>query len=68
MGHRSLGFLQIAMDEELRRIAAILKEIDKLSLRLMKMRRRLGDDAYKRAMKYVQSRKRWQIEQLYLDP
>jgi hypothetical protein len=47
------------LDTELVRIQGILGVIDELADRTWKLKRDCGDDAYKRAMAYINSRKGW---------
>lgn len=47
------------MDTELIRIRGILGVIDELQERSWKLKRDCGEDAYKRAMVYINSRKGW---------
>jgi hypothetical protein len=47
------------MDTELIRIQVILGVIDELNERFWKLKRDCGEEAYKRSMEYINSRKGW---------
>lgn len=52
------------MDEELRRIASIIKAIEELYRKLFIAEKRLGKAPYLRMLRYIRSRKRWEIEEI----
>ena len=46
-------------DEELNRIATIIKAIDELDNRFYRAKERLGQDGYDRIITYIKSRRKW---------